>query len=60
MFCPKDRAQEDLRTSVEVEVRANGCGERGQRRPDRAGPEAGGETPGAVRHAQLEVVQRDE
>lgn len=43
---------------MEVKVRPTGGGERGQRRADRAGAEAGGQTPGPVRHAPLEELQR--
>lgn len=43
---------------MEVKVRPFGRGERGQRRADRAGSEAGGETPGPHRHAPLEGLQR--
>lgn len=49
-------AQQDLRASLEVQVRPHGGGERGQRRPDRAGAPAGGQTPHPDGHAPLEEV----
>lgn len=50
----EDWSYENLRAAVEVQVWANGDCERGQCRPDRAGPETGGSTPNSHGHAPLE------